>query len=184
MKLVNWVDFSNQAAANASDALKRWTGGTFELKHKGFERLSFESLFHKVHWKDSETISIFMGIDEGESGAFLLVFSRPDVEALGRAVMKVQGVESDSDMILKSAVLETANVLGSDFLNRLGVCLGRSIRPTPPAWIEDFAESTLQSILSMVAASQSDTLWSEIFFEPGHHGKMLFLPIFSKLETA
>ncbi len=141
------------AAEGSSDALARWLGVPAVMHVDEIVQCSVEEAIHCLGDDDEAIDMCVMGLDGSLRGLMVLAFD--DASGLKLADLLLSRSEGESTSwgeIEISAALESMNILGSAYLNRLAEHLSQrsadsiSLLPTPPEFSRDFAGALIESL--------------------------------------
>lgn len=174
------------AAEGSSDALARWLGVPAVMHVDEIIQCSVEEAIHCLG-DDDEAINVcVMGLDGSLRGLMVLAFD--DESGLKLADLLLARSQGDSNSwgeIEISAALESMNILGSAYLNRLAEHLGQrsaesiSLLPTPPEFSRDFAGALIESLFMDQIAQNCDAFYVQTRFavsDQTMHWTFLIIP--------
>ena len=142
----------HRGAEDGSAALAKWLGRPVTLSVDRLEALPIASAASVLGSGDEPVCGCAMGISGAVSG--LLLLAAEDVAALSLAdtlLEQPQGSSTTWGELERSAVIETANIVGCAYLNALCSILTPEndvgILPSPPIFLRDFPAAVMEAAL-------------------------------------
>lgn len=142
----------HRGAEDGSAALAKWLGRPVTLSVDRLEALPIASAASVLGSGDEPVCGCAMGISGAVGG--LLLLAAEDVAALSLAdtlLEQPQGSSTTWGELERSAVIETANIVGCAYLNAICAALGpagaNGILPSPPIFLRDFPEAVMEAVL-------------------------------------
>jgi chemotaxis protein CheY-P-specific phosphatase CheC len=136
--------------------------------------------------QDGGAVGLYMNLEGGLSGGFLFLIPDDAAKQIVAWLMRKSDPSSIVfDDLSYSALKETANIIGSAFLNSLTRQLDCQIFPSSPFILHDIAGSILDSLLAERAATESQSLMIEVSFistESSFAWGMYFMPEWQPME--
>lgn len=148
-------------AADASKALSIWLGRMVHVSVEPLEIVSLNDATEQLGSPEGSVCACCMGVSGAVSGLLLFGFDDDSGMKLCDAVLSREQSSMKWDELEKSAVMETANIVGCAFLNslanifRTSNCLpgtesktmDKDWIPTPPVFVRDYAAAVMQFAL-------------------------------------
>lgn len=148
-----------QGAIEAGNALTQWIGKNITMKLDSITPISLGESMNLLGQPDQAVCCCIMQLQGGFGGRLALAFSDESGLALAEMLTGEKGSLQWGD-IERSAVLESANILGCAFLNAMIETPSHdpiaSVLPSSPTFHRDFAMSLLEGLFleqAMVADS-------------------------------
>lgn len=184
MKLMDVM--ASNAAMSASRALSKWMRSGVEISHESVSILPFEELASKLGDGESVSVALYLNVATGMAGSLLLVFSeKAAFEFIDAMIKKEKGTTQELNDLGRSVLLETANIVGSAYLNSFRNNTQTTMLPSPPILIHDLSQSIMDSVLMEQAEFQDQSLFIDAEF---HHDQskiecnFFFLPVYNNLK--
>lgn len=158
------------AAADASIALTRWLGGEAEIELERVEQVNMADAVKILGESERPVTACLMRTQGWLTGCLIMVFDDASGFALADLLLgRPVGTSNSWGEIERSAVLETANIVGCAFLNALARLSPRmdathELIPTPPLFHRDFASALMQFALVPQAGASDIVLLTETEF--------------------
>jgi len=150
-------------AAQASRALAAWLDRPASLVVERLESLPLADAVAVLGRGDEPICGAGMQVAGGLGGVILL--TAPDAVGLILADLvlgRSPGTSRAWHDLERSAVMETANIVGCRYLNPLATGLGvedaGALIPSPPCFVRDFPATVMQAALSMQTAESDSVL--------------------------
>lgn len=164
------------AAESSSEALARWLGVPAVMHVDEIIQCSIQEAIHCLG-DDDQTIDVcVMGIEGTLRGLMVLAFDDTSGLKLADLILSRSDGESGSWNELEiSAALESMNILGSAYLNRLADHLSQrtpdtiSLIPTPPQFSRDFAGALIQTVFMEQIAQDCGAFFVQTRFTVSDH---------------
>ena len=142
----------HHGAADASSALAKWLGRPATLSVERLETLPIEEAAAVMGSSETLICGCAMRIDGAIGG--LLLLAADDATGLSLAdtlLERPTGTSTSWGDLERSAVIETANIVGCAYLNAICAALGPAgadgILPSPPVFLRDFPEAVMEGVL-------------------------------------
>ena len=142
----------HRGAEDGSAALAKWLGRPVTLSVDRLEQLPIASAAAVLGSGDEPVCGCAMGISGAIGG--LLLLAADDAAALSLADTLLEqpaGTATSWGELERSAVIETANIVGCAYLNAICAALGPAgaagILPSPPVFLRDFPEAVMGAVL-------------------------------------
>ena len=142
----------HHGAADASSALAKWLGRPATLSVERLETLPIEEAAAVMGSSETLICGCAMRIDGAIGG--LLLLAADDAAGLSLAdtlLERPTGTSTSWGELERSAVIETANIVGCAYLNAICAALGPAgadgILPSPPVFLRDFPEAVMEGVL-------------------------------------
>ena len=142
----------HHGAADASSALAKWLGRPATLSVERLETLPSEEAAAVMGSSETLICGCAMRIDGAIGG--LLLLAADDAAGLSLAdtlLERPTGTSTSWGELERSAVIETANIVGCAYLNAICAALGPAgadgILPSPPVFLRDFPEAVMEGVL-------------------------------------
>ncbi len=142
----------HRGAEDGSAALAKWLGRPVTLSVDRLETLPIASAAAVLGSGDEPVCSCAMGISGAVGG--LLLLAAEDAAALSLADTLLErpvGTSTEWGELERSAVIETANIVGCAYLNALCAILtpenDDGILPSPPVFQRDFPAAVMEAVL-------------------------------------
>ncbi|OVE82735.1 hypothetical protein BVY03_00225 [bacterium K02(2017)] len=174
------------AGEDASQMFTKWLRSDVTIKMDEINLVSFESIFGSLTDAPEVSVGLYMSTLDGVEGGVLFLFSEPvALNIVDMLIKKELGTSKEFTELEKSALKETANIVGCAYINSLGKNLELKITPSQPIFIHDMTEAIFGSVLMEQAQYQNEALF--IKTELNHKGSKLdfqfyFLPLIEKLS--
>lgn len=146
------------AAAQASRALAAWLDRPASVLVERIEALPLAEAVAVLGRGDEPICGSAMQVSGGVSG--VLVLASPDAVGLGLADLllgRPLGTSRDWGDLERSAVMETANILGCAYLNALAAALpagaDEAVLPSPPVFLRDYPAAVMEAAVVAQGAS-------------------------------
>lgn len=177
---------TSNAGVEASSIFSKWLRTSVTIKMDNAELIPFEDVVAKAGGGDEISIGLYMSIDKGISGSVLFMFNEKSAfELIDILIGRELGSTKKIGEMEKSALQETANIVGCAYLNSIGTNMGATIVPSPPVLIHDLTQSIMDTVLMEQAQFQNESLFIQTEFY-SVHGKLdwnfFFLPIMDSLS--
>jgi chemotaxis protein CheC len=144
-------EMANIGSGNAATALAGMLGRSIDLSVPLASALPLADAVDAVGATEGIVTAVAIPVVGELEGIVLLTFPLPSARVLSRFL----GIVDDPEMEL-SALGEIGNILGSSYINALGVMTGIEMEPCPPQAATDMLGAIAASILA-AAAQHSDT---------------------------
>lgn len=142
------------ATQHASDAMCQWTSGRVVLSLDEIRAAALEQLAAEIDLGDDLLTMVVLGVQGICGGQLILAFDDENGRQLAASLLgRDLSTNREWSELEQSAVMETANILASAYLNELTRFSGHKLVPTAPYFVQDFGAA----ILSQVLATQSLT---------------------------
>lgn len=150
------LEIAKASALGASEALSRWIGGEAKVSACEAGLYDLTEATGLLGPEDDLVAACAMDIEGGISGKLCLVFEdRAGLALVDVLLGQPAGVARTWGDLERSAVMETANIVGCAFLNSLAGFATQtkssagleSITPSPPSFRHEFAASLLEFAL-------------------------------------
>lgn len=192
-QLASLSEIVQQSAEEASSSLSRWIGKDVRVAVDPLEETTLEGAMDVIGQGETTVCACCMRVSGSICGHLILSFD--DASGLSLCEALISGslptqisdaaVTAESEQhavgaawgeLERSAVMETANILGCAFLNALtervpveadgrsGDASIRSCMPSPPVFIRDFAASVMQFVLLDQVAEIESVLIAKTHF--------------------
>jgi len=142
----------HRGAEDGSAALAKWLGRPVTLSVDRLEQLPIASAAAVLGSGDEPVCGCAMGISGAIGG--LLLLAADDAAALSLADTLLEqpaGTATSWGELERSAVIETANIVGCAYLNALCTTLApensAGILPSPPVFLRDFPAAVMEAAL-------------------------------------
>jgi len=142
----------HHGAADASTALAKWLGRPAVLSVERLDTLPIEEAAAVMGSSATLICGCAMRIDGAIGG--LLLLAADDAAGLSLAdtlLERPTGTSTSWGDLERSAVIETANIVGCAYLNAICAALGPAgadgILPSPPVFLRDFPEAVMEAVL-------------------------------------
>jgi chemotaxis protein CheC len=192
-QLASLSEIVQQSADEASSSLSRWIGKDVRVVVDPLGETSLEGAMDVIGQGEETVCACCMRVSGSICGQLILSFDDASGLALCEALISGSLAAQDPDAAVtaesapdavgavwgeleRSAVMETANILGCAFLNaltervpmgaegRLGKGSLLSCMPSPPVFIRDFAASVMQFVLLDQVAEIESVLIAKTHF--------------------
>ena len=154
------------ATSHASVAMGRWTHGQVLLSVDRLHETAIESVVEELEIGDELLTMVVLGIEGDPGGLLILMFDDENGRQLAATLMQRELCQDAQwSAIEQSAVMETGNILASAYLNELTRLTGKDLKPSPPAFVQDFGASVLGQAVMMQAMESDRILVCQTRFE-------------------
>jgi chemotaxis protein CheC len=142
----------HSGAHDASHALAKWLGRPAALSVQRLDTLPIAEAAAVMGSSDTLICGCAMRID-GAIGGLLLLAADDDagLSLADTLLERPAGTSTSWGDLERSAVIETANIVGCAYLNAICAALGPAgaagILPSPPVFLRDFPEAVMQAVL-------------------------------------
>jgi len=142
----------HHGAADASSALAKWLGRPATLSVERLDTLPIEEAAAVMGSSETLICGCAMRID-GAIGGLLLLAAEDDagLSLADTLLERPSGTSTSWGDLERSAVIETANIVGCAYLNAICAALDSAgadgILPSPPVFLRDFPESVMGAVL-------------------------------------
>jgi chemotaxis protein CheC len=142
----------HHGAADASIALAKWLGRPAALSVERLETLPIVEAAAVMGSSEALICGCAMRID-GAIGGLLLLAADDDagLSLADTLLERPAGTSKSWGDLERSAVIETANIVGCAYLNAICAALGpagaEGILPSPPVFLRDFPEAVMEAVL-------------------------------------
>ena len=142
----------HHGAADASSALAKWLGRPATLSVERLETLPIEDAAAVMGSSETLICGCAMRID-GAIGGLLLLAADDDagLSLADTLLERPSGTSTSWGDLERSAVIETANIVGCAYLNAICAALDSAgadgILPSPPVFLRDFPASLMEAVL-------------------------------------
>ena len=143
-------EMANIGSGNAATALASMLGRPVDLKVPSASALPLADAVEAVGDVNAEVTAVAIPVT-GDLAATVLMTFKPSHAA---TLCGFLGVAGDQEMEL-SALQEIGNILGSAYINAMGMMCGLEMEPAPPMAAVDMLGAIVASVLA-TAASSSD----------------------------
>jgi chemotaxis protein CheC len=181
----------HRGAEDGSAALAKWLGRPVTLSVDRLETLPIASAAGVLGSGDEPVCGCAMGISGAVGG--LLLLAAEDLAALSLAdTLLEQPVGSSTAWgeLERSAVIETANIVGCAYLNALCAILAPEnadgILPSPPVFLRDFPAAVMEAALMEQPALGDSVLLANTEFRISgtlFHCRLIFVPDAAGLQA-
>ena len=175
-----------------SDTLSTWLGKPTVILLDDLIRVPFAEAVSTLGHGGQPVCCCCIELTGAVKGCLILVFSDREGLALAQILTGSLADEEDGWNELRiSAVLETANILGSAYLNCLSGILSSDestveLLPSPPVFQRDFPECLMQFALLQQAATGENAVFNRTRIEIAGddlHCTLLFIPDANTFDT-
>lgn len=169
----------SQATRRASQAMSRWTGGGVALSLGAVEELPPEEALNRLDLGDEMLTFVNIDVTGAESGQLLLAFNDANVERLTATLLRGRGADEATEPLRESALMETANILGSAYLAVLSDATETLLLPSPPTLIRDYGACVVQLAVMEHMLTSDRLLLLPIQFDNSDaqlHWQVFFVP--------
>lgn len=147
-----FADAFRRGAEDASAALSKWLGRPATLCVERLDALPISAAAAVLGSRDEPICGCAMRIDGVVRGLLLLATADAAGLALADTLLeRPVGTSVSWDDLERSAVVETANIVGCAYLNAICAALDPEqpdgILPSPPVFLRDYPESVMESVL-------------------------------------
>lgn len=177
---------SENAAVDASRIFSKWLKSGVQITMDNVEFIPFEEISMRSGNSGEASIGLYMKIISGIKGSMLFLFDEKSAfKLVDLLIRKPIGTTTELGELEQSALKETANIVGSAYLNSIRNAMEIETHPSPPVLVHDLTESIMESILMEQAEFQNESLFIETDF---NHvtGKLnwnfFFLPILDSVK--
>jgi chemotaxis protein CheC len=142
----------HSGADDASHALAKWLGRPAALSVERLDALPIAEAAAVMGSSDALICGCAMRID-GAIGGLLLLAADDDagLSLADTLLERPAGTSTSWGDLERSAVIETANIVGCAYLNAICAALGPAgaagILPSPPVFLRDFPEAVMEAVL-------------------------------------
>ena len=142
----------HHGAADASIALAKWLGRPAALSVNRLDLLPIEEAAAVMGSSEALICGCAMRID-GAIGGLLLLAADDDagLSLADTLLERPTGTSTSWGDLERSAVIETANIVGCAYLNAICAAIGpagaNGILPSPPIFLRDFPEAVMEAVL-------------------------------------
>ena len=142
----------HRGADDASHALAKWLGRPAALAVERLEALPIVDAAAVMGSGDTPICGCVMRID-GAIGGLLLLAADDDagLSLADTLLERPTGTSTSWGDLERSAIVETANIVGCAYLNAVCAALGpggaAGILPSPPAFLRDFPAAVMEAVL-------------------------------------
>ena len=142
----------HRGADDASLALAKWLGRPAVISVRRLDTLPIAEAAAVMGSSDALICGCAMRID-GAIGGLLLLASDDDagLSLADTLLERPAGTSTEWGDLERSAVIETANIVGCAYLNAICAALGPAgaagILPSPPVFLRDYPEAVMQAVL-------------------------------------
>ena len=142
----------HHGADDASHALAKWLGRPAALSVERLDALPIAEAAAVMGSSDTLICGCAMRID-GAIGGLLLLAADDDagLSLADTLLERPAGTSTSWGDLERSAVIETANIVGCAYLNAICAALGAAgaagILPSPPVFLRDFPEAVMEGVL-------------------------------------
>ena len=142
----------HRGAEDASAALAKWLGRSVTLVVERLEALPVVAASAVLGSGDEPVCGCAMRITGAVNGLLLLAAADDAGLSLAETLLeRPAGSSPEWGELERSAVVETANIVGCAYLNAICAALGPEqpdgILPSPPVFLRDYPESVMESVL-------------------------------------
>ncbi|MDX1964935.1 MAG: chemotaxis protein CheC [Pirellulales bacterium] len=154
------------ATQRASNAMCDWTGGRISLSVDEVRRAPLEELAMDLDGQSELMTIVVLGIAGCGGGQMILTFDHAGGRRLAASLLRREiGQSAMWSDLEQSAIMETGNILASAYLSELTRLTGRTLRPTPPTFIQDYGASVLEQTLMLQALECDEALVCQTRFK-------------------
>ena len=181
----------HRGAEDGSAALAKWLGRPVTLSVDRLETLPIASAAGVLGSGDEPVCGCAMGISGAVGG--LLLLAAEDLAALSLADTLLEqpvGTSTAWGELERSAVIETANIVGCAYLNALCAILAPEnadgILPSPPVFLRDFPAAVMEAALMEQPALGDSVLLANTEFRISgtlFHCRLIFVPDAAGLQA-
>lgn len=144
------------ATSDASTAMCRWTDGLITMTVDEVREIALEDAVSELLVEEEPMTMVVLGLAGKTGGAMILMFDDADGRKLASSLLKREASQTaEWSELEKSALTETGNILGCAYLNAITRLIDVELVPSPPYFIQDYAESVVQQAL-LAQAETSD----------------------------
>jgi chemotaxis protein CheY-P-specific phosphatase CheC len=155
----------SQATLRASNSMARWTGGAVALSLGPVEELPPEEALGRLCLDDQVLTFVQLDIEGDASGRLLLAFDEDNLDRLAATLLNGRSTTAAESELRESALMETANILGSAYLAVLSDAAAALLLPSPPSLVRDYGASVLQSAVMEHLLASDRLLLLPILFD-------------------
>lgn len=171
---------ARKGAENATLAISRWLKEKVKMAVLEVKITQFSDMPNIIGGSDTIAVGTMVRIQGDVTGNILFIFSEANAFSLTHKILKDKASSKMQwEPIDISIIEETANIVGSAFINAMVSYLDIDMKPTSPAFMRDYTGAIMQLILMEYAEVGDDALFFEIkFFEPSENidGYLFLLP--------
>lgn len=158
--------FFAAATARASKAIFAWTSSQLSISLDEVRETAIEEVSSAVELGDEPMTMVIVGIDGFVDSKFILAFDNASGQRLAACLLGREPLDSPELSELElSALMETANILVSAYLNELSDLSNRELLPSPPEAIHDYGPSVLEQAIMEQAMTCESILLCRTQFE-------------------
>ncbi|MCP5464149.1 MAG: hypothetical protein H7A33_03900 [Deltaproteobacteria bacterium] len=177
---------AGHASEDATEMFSKWLRQPVHIKMDRVEFMPFETVCAMMETREENAIGVLMSIDKGIEGMLLFLFSEDMAFKMIDLLTKQKiGTTSELGDLERSALNETANIVGCAYLNSLKKSLSVECIPSTPILIHDMPLAIMNAVLMEQAAFQDESLFinTEFFHDGGKLDfQFFFLPVFESLK--
>jgi chemotaxis protein CheC len=169
------------AVVHASRAMCGWTAGRVSLELEDCRQVPLEAFHITAEISPDLLTMVVLGVQDYPNSCLLVAFDHHEGRKLAATLLKREfNPNANWSSMEESAVMETANILGSAYFNELSRLLGIRLLPSAPYLTHDYGASVLQQAIMTQAmtceqvqicttnfAFDSQQLKWQLYFLPG-----------------
>jgi chemotaxis protein CheC len=160
------TEFFTAATHRASAAMSQWTRGQVTLSLDEFKQINLDELEAHIDIGDELLTMAIIGIKGFDDSSLILAFDDTNGRSLAASLLnRAVNTEPVWSKLEESAIMETANILGSAYLNELTRLTNRELWPSPPLLTQDFGLSVLEQVIMAQAMVSDDIVLCKTRFE-------------------
>lgn len=150
-KLAIFNGFASRSAKQASGQISQLTGLQTDVSISQLRFLSFSDISSEVG--SDPYVSVVFELTGLPSGYFVAMFSEQSADRVASAMMP-DGVDSGGDGMMEAAIKELGNIITSGFIDGWANTLQTSIEHTPPEFVRDSGDDTIQMVRRRLSDQQ------------------------------
>lgn len=173
-------EFFHSATQHASKAMCDWTQGKVALELDAFRQVPLEEFDVATEISDQLLTMVVLGVQNFHDSCMLLAFDQENGRRLAASLLNRDvNPQPEWSKLEESAVMETANILGSAYFNELTRLTNKELLPSAPYLTHDFGVSVLeQAIMTQAMTSEQVLICSTKFAFNAQHldWRLFFFP--------
>jgi chemotaxis protein CheY-P-specific phosphatase CheC len=150
-KLAVFNGFAGRSAEQASDQISQLTGLPTDVSVSQLRFLSFSDISTEVG--PDTYVSVIFELTGLPSGYFIAMFSEESADRVAGAMLP-DGVDPDNGGMTEAAIKELGNIITSGFIDSWANTLQSSIEHTPPEFVRDAGNETIQMVRRRLSRQQ------------------------------
>jgi chemotaxis protein CheC len=174
------AEIVSKGVNNAVVGLSQMAGRDIKVLNMKINKVPVKDITNLFGGPEALIIAVYLEIS-GNTNGYMVVVYEPNVafELVDMLMGQPNGTTKELSDMVRSALGEVGNIMGSFFLNYLSDTTGQRFQPSPPAVMMDMAGAVLDATLANILAYSDETYVMEAIFGTNDRqvsGTFLVLP--------